>query len=129
MGGVGKRRMTMFRATLSFALMVSAGTVASAQLVSVQLDYPATALRARAEGVVGFEVKLAKDGTVTGCRVTQTSGRADLDQQTCNQLRKTARFKPAVDAAGKPIASKYAGRLRWQLPRSAQATVPAVVPR
>ncbi len=109
----------MLRAVLSLMVLAFAGASASAQLISVQLDYPPSALRALAEGVVGFEVKLAKDGRVVGCRVTQTSGRADLDQQTCSQLRKTGQFKPALDAAGKPMKSTYASRLRWKIPRPA----------
>ncbi|RZL74811.1 MAG: energy transducer TonB [Sphingomonas sp.] len=123
----GKQRVKwMLQAVLSFALLGSTGTSTPAQLVSVQLDYPPTALRARSEGAVAFEVKLAKDGKVTGCRVTQASGHADLDQQTCSQLRKTAQFKPALDLAGKPKASTYKGRLRWKLPSSALEAAPAI---
>ncbi|VVT28522.1 exported hypothetical protein [Sphingomonas aurantiaca] len=119
----------MLQAVLTFALLASAGAATSAQLISVQLDYPPTALHAGSEGVVAFEVKLAKNGKVTGCRVTQSSDHADLDQQTCSQLRKTAQFKPALDLMGKPVSTTYAGRLRWKLPRSAPETVPATVPQ
>jgi TonB family protein len=119
----------MLQAVLTFALLASAGAATSAQLISVQLDNPPTALRARSEGVVAFEVKLAKNGKVTGCRVTQTSNHADLDQQTCSQLRKTAQFKPALDVAGKPVAATYAGRLRWKLPSLLPEAVPATAPQ
>lgn len=86
------------------------------QLVSAQLTYPPSALRAGREGVVRYEVKLAKDGKVTGCRVTQASGDPALDRATCDQLRKNARFKPTIDASGKPISSRYTSRVRWTLP-------------
>lgn len=119
----------MLQAVISFALLANPGAATPAKLISVQLDYPPTALRARSEGMVAFEVKLAKNGKVTGCRVAQTSDHADLDQQTCSQLRKTAQFKPALDVTGKPVESTYAGRLRWKLPNSAPEAVSAAVPR
>ncbi|WP_443026077.1 energy transducer TonB [Sphingomonas sp. PB2P19] len=114
----------MYRGLAGVILSV-VGTPAGAQLLSVQLSYPPTALRARQEGAVGFEVKLAKDGRVTGCRITQTSGHADLDQATCTQLRATARFKPSVDAEGKSVTSTYASRLRWRIPQPTPVSAPA----
>jgi TonB family protein len=114
----------MYRTLTSILLAVMSAS-ATAQLTSVELAYPPAALRAGHEGAVGFEVKLAKDGRVTGCRVTQTSGHADLDQETCAQLRKTGRFKPAVSADGKPASSTYASKLRWRLPSPVPAAVTA----
>lgn len=113
----------MFR--VSAVLLSVVGTAAAPQLTSVELAYPPAALKAGHEGVVGFEVKLAKDGRVTGCRVTQTSGHTDLDKETCVQLRKTGRFKYAVDADGKPVSSTYASKLRWRLPRPSPVVAPA----
>ncbi|MCP3735174.1 energy transducer TonB [Sphingomonas sp. RP10(2022)] len=102
------------------------GAPASAQLISAQLRYPPAALLAGREGAVGYEVKVAKDGKVMGCHVTRTSSFVDLDQQTCAQLRQTARFKPAVGTNGKPIVSTFAGSLRWQIPRQTIAPTPSV---
>ncbi|HMI18709.1 MAG TPA: energy transducer TonB [Sphingomonas sp.] len=117
----------MYRASIIGAVLFAVAVPAAAQLVSVQLDYPPAELRAGIQGVVGFEVALAKDGKVTGCKITQTSGNADLDRQTCSQLRKTGQFKPAVDPAGQPIKSTYASRLRWSLPHTLE-TAPAPAP-
>jgi TonB family protein len=113
----------MFR--VSAILLTVVSTTAVAQLTSVELAYPPAALKASHEGVVGFEVKLAKDGRVTGCRVTQTSGYTDLDQETCVQLRRTGRFKYAVDSSGKAVSSTYASKLRWRLPRLSPVAAPA----
>lgn len=121
-----KQRMHWLRKT--FATLSIFGAPASAQLTSAQLNYPPAALRAGHEGAVGYEVKVAKDGKVTGCRVTETSGFADLDQQTCAQLRQTARFKPTVSANGKPIAATYANRLRWRIPRPVSEPTPVIAP-
>jgi TonB family protein len=114
----------MYR-TLSGVLLGVISTSAVAQLASVELAYPPAALRAGHEGAVGFAVKLARDGRVVGCRVTQTSGHADLDNETCAQLRKTGRFKPAADTDGKPVPSTYASTLRWRLPAPAPVAPPA----
>jgi hypothetical protein len=59
---------------------------------------------------------VAKDGKVDKCRVTQSSGNADLDEQTCIQLRQPGRFKPALDPTGRPIKWTYLSKLRWTIP-------------
>ncbi|WEK02548.1 MAG: TonB family protein [Candidatus Sphingomonas phytovorans] len=90
---------------------------AMAQLVSVEISYPPAELKAGIQGVTGFEVDLAKNGKVIRCRITQTSGNANLDKQTCIQLRETGVFKPGVDATGQPIKSTYESKLHWTIPR------------
>lgn len=114
----------MYRTSIGAALL-AASSPAVAQLVSVQLDYPPAELKAGIQGVVGFEVDLAKSGKVAGCRITQTSGNADLDKQTCSQLRKTGQFKPAVGSSGEPIKSTYASKLHWSIPHAAPQSASA----
>src|SRR3546814_630300 len=80
------------------------------QLIAVQLAYPPAELKSGFEGIVGFEVQVAKSGRVTGCKITQTSGNANLDRQTCVQLRTTGQFKPATDSTGRPIKATYTSR-------------------
>jgi protein TonB len=79
-------------------------------------DYPANALRAGEQGRTGFRLDIGADGRVTGCTITQSSGSADLDQTACRILTRRARFTPARDAAGNPIASNYASNVLWKLP-------------
>ncbi|WP_197277047.1 energy transducer TonB [Sphingomonas profundi] len=110
-------------------LLLMIASPALAQLVSVQLDYPPAELKAGIEGVVGFEVKVAKSGKVVGCRITETSGNVNLDRQTCVQLTRTGQFKPAVDAAGNPVQSTYARKLRWIIPRPAPDVAAVAAPR
>lgn len=119
----------MRRTNIIGAVLFIAAAPAAAQLVAVELNYPPAELKAGVQGVVGFEVELTKDGKVSKCRVTQTSGNADLDKQTCIQLRQTGRFKPAADTAGQPIKSTYSSKLRWNIPRPASEPQPAQAPQ
>jgi hypothetical protein len=35
---------------------------------------------------------------------------------TCRIYARRARFKPGLDAEGKPVAAHFADRIRWELP-------------
>lgn len=81
-----------------------------------QDSYPAAARRAGAEGRVSVSVDVGTNGRVTACRVTASSGDADLDNATCRLATRNGRFTPALDTAGKPVASTTALRnVRWRL--------------
>ena len=79
-------------------------------------DYPPKALQEGREGITAFSVKVSKDGTVTNCTVTESSGHADLDEATCSNVSKRAAFYPAQGKKGQSIEGKYANRVRWQIP-------------
>lgn len=80
-------------------------------------DYPGSAQRAGEEGTTAIKVQIDSDGRVTACTVTASSGSSALDDATCKLYQRRARFNPAKDAAGNPIATTYNDRVRWQLPR------------
>jgi protein TonB len=80
-------------------------------------DYPARALREEREGTTGFRVTVGPDGRVTDCQVTSSSGHADLDQATCDNVRRRARFAPATDGEGNPTSGTYSNRVRWVIPK------------
>ncbi|WP_448664851.1 energy transducer TonB [Sphingomonas sp. CJ20] len=79
-------------------------------------DYPAGAIRAGQQGVVGFRLSIGTDGRPKGCEVTTTSGVPLLDAQSCRLLVARARFQPARDAQGRAIPATYSSRFRWELP-------------
>ncbi|MDQ3143507.1 MAG: energy transducer TonB [Pseudomonadota bacterium] len=79
-------------------------------------DYPGVALRQGAQGAVGFRLTVSRDGRVSRCDVTGSSGSASLDSSTCAILQRRARFEPARDAGGKPVEDLFSGRIRWELP-------------
>ncbi|WP_152998839.1 energy transducer TonB [Sphingopyxis sp. H115] len=79
-------------------------------------DYPPTARRERMEGIVGFRMTVAPDGSVSDCQITSSSGFDMLDKRTCLLLKQRAQFKPALGANGQPTVSYYSNRVRWAIP-------------
>lgn len=80
-------------------------------------DYPVAALREERSGTVGFQLEIGSSGEVTGCNIVESSGHADLDQASCGNLIRRARFSPARDANGEPVASTYSNKVRWEIPQ------------
>jgi len=76
-------------------------------------DYPGQSLGEGKEGRVGFVMMVDETGAPKDCMVDETSGNASLDAQGCVLLLKRAKFKPALDAAGKPVRSVYSSGIRW----------------
>ncbi len=79
-------------------------------------DYPPTALQNELEGTTGFSLTVGPDGRVTACDIMSSSGSPELDQATCLNVTRRARFDPALDFASKPISGRYQNRVRWQIP-------------
>lgn len=80
-------------------------------------DYPSRALREEREGTTGFRLTVDAGGRVTNCEITSSSGSPDLDQATCDNLRRRARFNPATDGEGQPTSGSYSSRTRWVIPK------------
>ena len=80
-------------------------------------DYPSRALQQEREGTTGFSVTVGPNGRVTECSISSSSGHPDLDQATCTNVQRRARFDPALDAAGNPTTGSYTNRIRWQIPK------------
>ncbi len=79
-------------------------------------DYPAAALRNHEAGTVRFRLTVGKDGLVTDCAITASSGSVALDSTTCRVLTERARFTPARDVRGKPSTDGVSGRVTWRIP-------------
>jgi protein TonB len=80
-------------------------------------DYPSRALREEREGVTRFTLQVSAEGRVTNCTVTGSSGSPDLDEAACRALTRRARFKPATNGEGEPVAGSYSNSVRWQIPK------------
>ena len=79
-------------------------------------DYPSRALQQEREGVTGFRVSIGTDGRVIDCTITSSSGHPDLDAATCTNVKRRARFEPAV-RNGEKIQGSYANKIRWEIPK------------
>lgn len=80
-------------------------------------DYPPRALREEREGRVHFKVTVGTDGRVTSCEITTSSGSPDLDEATCTNVRRRARFTPATDGNGSLIEGEFSSSVNWFIPR------------
>ena len=79
-------------------------------------DYPSRALQQEREGTTGFRVTVGTDGRVIDCQITSSSGHPDLDAATCTNVKRRARFAPALQN-GQPVQGSYSNRVRWQIPK------------
>ena len=84
-------------------------------------DYPATAMADDRAYTIGFTLDIDATGKPEACRINASSGSAVVDRVTCDAARRRARFIPALDAAGMPVAGRYSATLSWSV-------VPAAVP-
>ena len=82
-------------------------------------EYPQRALAAGQQGLVGYKVKLDRDGWATECEVTKPSGHAVLDEETCRLILNRATFKGVRDGNGRRVAVVTEGTVNWVLPSQA----------
>jgi len=78
-------------------------------------DYPQSAVDRRAQGVTYIAFTVLPNGRVRKCSVTRSSGHRDLDAATCPLLERRLRYRPARDAAGRPVAEAIRGQQDWRL--------------
>lgn len=80
-------------------------------------DYPARDLREGNQGITGFRLSIGADGKVLDCQPIASSGFPNLDRTACDKVTRRARFDPATDSYGKPVAGTYENRIHWQIPK------------
>jgi protein TonB len=80
-------------------------------------DYPTADLRAEHQGSVRFRLDIDANGRVGQCSIVASSGFTGLDEATCKYVSRRARFEPATNADGQPVAGNYLGTIRWIIPR------------
>ena len=81
----------------------------------IPTGYPARALREERQGTVALTVTVTPEGRATDCFVTQSSGHADLDHAACKELTEKARFEPALDDDGKPVAAQFSTKITFRI--------------
>ena len=78
-------------------------------------DYPAAAIRNDLSGTTKMVMLIDEFGKVADCTVTQTSGAASIDAQSCAVIRERGKFRPAIGLDGKPAKSAYSKSITWRL--------------
>ncbi len=53
-------------------------------------------------------------GRVSDCTVVRSSGFKALDAETCKVVQRKARFAPARDEQGRPVAGVLYGDIAWE---------------
>jgi hypothetical protein len=76
-------------------------------------DYPRGQLYKGASAQIHFRLTVGEDGLVSDCAIQQATKGDEFAATTCALLRRRARFEPALDAAGRPVASYYVNAVRW----------------
>jgi len=79
-------------------------------------DYPTQMLRERQNALIRFRMDVQADGSIEGCHVLESTGDAAFAKLTCALLTKRGSFKPAIDAAGKPVRGYFVSSVRWAVP-------------
>jgi hypothetical protein len=79
-------------------------------------DYPKSAYSAGEQGRVTVVLSVDDAGEPQVCTVRASTAPASLAKLSCNLLIQRARFEPARDERGKPVAGEFVQGLQWALP-------------
>jgi TonB family protein len=86
--------------------------------------YPPGALKRGEQGKVTFRIAVERNGFISSCEATESSGFATLDKETCDFVVQFLHPKPARDASGNEVPAIRTASIVWLLPKGA-ATVAA----
>ena len=79
-------------------------------------DYPNEMLSAGQPALVSFRLSIEPDGVPTACHIQATTRPKEFDNAVCKSVMRRARFSPALDAQGQPLASYYQNNVYFALP-------------
>jgi hypothetical protein len=80
-------------------------------------SYPFGADNRHRPGLTRARLLVDASGAVSGCTVVDNYGDAAFAAAACEQMTSKAAFSPALDQAGKPVASYYQASIRWKVRR------------
>lgn len=79
-------------------------------------DYPSGALRRGHQGATTFQLEILANGKIADCIILKSSGHEELDQASCRAMTANAKFHPAIDENGNPVAAPYVSTTTWSIP-------------
>jgi protein TonB len=77
-------------------------------------DYARSGVPKGAGGTVVIGFRVRTDGRVDRCSVVRSSGVAAIDSATCRLFEQRFRFRPARDAAGRPVDFNLRTDFTWR---------------
>jgi hypothetical protein len=80
-------------------------------------DYPSDELEAREGGLVRFLLTVNEKGKAVGCHVIGGEHSQQFNDIVCHSLLERARFKPALDDDGNPVASHWSSSAKFVPPK------------
>lgn len=105
--------MSLWLSIVLAGAAVSPATPVEPQTWFNSKDNPKTAMRVAERGHVAYTIDVAGDGTPLRCTPEETT---DLDQDVCALVMKRARFLPAKDDQGRPVAGTYEAVASFLMP-------------
>ena len=81
--------------------------------IKLQRNYPRNMLVKAKSGVVRVRVNVDETGKPSACQVQVASQNREFEETYCKLIMKAARFDPALDKDGKPIASYWINRVTF----------------
>ena len=79
-------------------------------------DYPNEMLSAGQPALVSFRLSIGPDGVPADCHIQATTRPKEFDNAVCKSVMRRARFFPALDAQGQPLASYYQNNVYFRIP-------------
>ncbi len=95
----------------------------------IQERYQREALRSGFDGRVPVRLVIGPDGSVTHCHVMNQMTAKVLREAACSSLIEHARFEPARDATGSPLAGLYRTTIQYVVQRSITVGADGVMAR
>lgn len=78
-------------------------------------DYPTTMRQGGYQGIVHFRLIVDEAGKPKSCHIQKSTRPEEFEKAVCDGIMRRADFIPALDANGKPVASYYINRARFQM--------------
>jgi len=80
-------------------------------------DYPTYMLKQEKQNLVHVRLSVDRQGRPSACHIQQSTNQGIYDDRICKAYMRRARFFPALDKDGNPIASYYQLTVNFWIPR------------
>lgn len=78
-------------------------------------DYPSEMVRQGKQTLIQFRLMVDANGDVSSCHIQRSTRLKAFDEVTCKAFIRRAKFEPARDPAGKPVASFWNNTVLYQI--------------